>query len=163
MGRVKAKKQNEDEKFVYFIFSSDDMFVKVGITTDLSKRLSSIQNGCPTPLRLGGYVKFDNVKEATKYERMIIDKFGDINAHGEWFKHTPEISQWIRDNSLPISIEGVGGSNRSGRKSLSPLGTVIRDHFSYRPEMREKVLRLRNKRLLSKACCQGIENYIEDE
>lgn len=68
---------------VYFIESGQH--IKIGLTTDVNKRLNTLQTGSPHPLRVVDTIEFENKKMAQLFERAFHDSFHSKRAEGEWF------------------------------------------------------------------------------
>ena len=81
------------EGCVYFIGNLEHKWVKIGRTINLSKRLSSIQTGCPCLLEILGYIKS---KDATKLEKQMHRKFNRSKIHGEWYVLSKDIMEFIQ-------------------------------------------------------------------
>ncbi|MCI3279127.1 GIY-YIG nuclease family protein [Streptomyces cylindrosporus] len=70
-----------DERWVYAVSSeTDPRAIKIGVATDIPRRLRSLQVGCPSPILLrwserGGY----------PLERHLHNTFADRRISGEWF------------------------------------------------------------------------------
>ena len=79
---------------VYFV-SGDDQFIKIGFTTDLKKRIASLNTASPRALRVR--LVLDGSLEL---EQELHTKFSRYRANGEWFHFSEEIRQYIEDNSL---------------------------------------------------------------
>jgi hypothetical protein len=80
------------EGCVYFIGNLEHKWVKIGRTINLSKRLSSIQTGCPCLLEILGYIKS---KDANKLEKQMHRKFNRSKMHGEWYVLSKDIMEFI--------------------------------------------------------------------
>lgn len=69
--------------FVYIIQLGDTNVYKIGITNDLSRRLSQLQSKCPIPLtivhRWWGH-------DFQAFEKALHLKFSSQRIRGEWFK-----------------------------------------------------------------------------
>lgn len=61
--------------------------IKIGFTTDLIKRLRTIQTSCPAPVRLIAVIRGDR-----ETERWWHDELRPFRAHGEWFHCGPEVA-----------------------------------------------------------------------
>ncbi len=66
--------------------------VKVGITTDVEKRLKSIQTGSPRRLFLGAYLSTPNREIALAMESCFHEIFDAHRMSGEWFDMEPAIA-----------------------------------------------------------------------
>jgi hypothetical protein len=73
---------------VYFIEGDD--FIKIGFTQSLRARLKSLQKGSPIPLKVLCSIKGGKLREAAFHET-----FAHLRAHGEWFKATKELRDYI--------------------------------------------------------------------
>ena len=81
--------------FVYFAVTGDDIrskYIKIGYTgADPHARISSLQTGCPTDLRMMGYM-FGNLR----MERQIHSLLRDYRSSGEWFLYSWPVLVVIR-------------------------------------------------------------------
>lgn len=75
--------------FVYFIDDGRGA-IKIGWAKDPSVRLAQLQTGSPVRLRLLGIVP--GVKSL---ERDVHRRFGGLRLHGEWFKQSPSLLEFI--------------------------------------------------------------------
>lgn len=73
----------EKKRFIYFITSGE--FTKVGMTTDLQKRLLSFQAGNPHEMTLSHYRSVPS-SLANQVERLIHQKLGAHSVGREWFR-----------------------------------------------------------------------------
>jgi len=81
----KLKKLNS---CIYFV--SDGEYIKIGITDNIFKRLSSLQNGNPRNLELLGIYS-----GGIKTEKAVHKKFKSLSCRGEWFKYHADIINHI--------------------------------------------------------------------
>lgn len=77
-----------DGASVYFVRSGD--LVKIGHSLNVTKRLSALQIGSPVPLELWHVVKGQRSLEKELHERFSADR-----AHGEWFRVSPAITEYV--------------------------------------------------------------------
>jgi hypothetical protein len=84
--------------FVYFVQSGDDGLIKIGYTSDIRKRISSIKTCTPTPIKLLGYIEGDYLTE-----RELHKKFKKYNSRGEWFTCTKEIIDYINEVNIRMT------------------------------------------------------------
>lgn len=85
---------------VYVIQQGDDGPLKIGVTTDVRKRMRSLQTGSPHPLRLVAIFDGNKLDEQKAH-----DRFAPHALSGEWFKPVPEILRFAREcaaGSAPI-------------------------------------------------------------
>ena len=96
---------NRNQPLVYFFaksnFGDDEPdFIKIGFSTDLLNRLTTLQTGNEAPIREIGVIPFDTEDEARSEEERIHSHFGAFRAQGEWFYATPRIIQYIQDYAV---------------------------------------------------------------
>jgi len=84
----KWQTENKHGKVTYFVRSF--RYVKIGSTTNLKVRLHHLVGQLATP------VEFLGICDIPELE--LHDKFGSLRHHGEWFKLTPKLKRFIRDN-----------------------------------------------------------------
>lgn len=77
------------DEYVYFLAHKD--LVKIGYSADIKHRVRSIQTMSPVPLTLLGFIPGDK-----RIEQNIHRRFAHLWSHGEWFKLTPELNQFIK-------------------------------------------------------------------
>lgn len=80
--------------FVYFI-TSEDKYVKIGMTYNVEKRLHSFNIGTPHKLSKHYKIKTESFNQAKKIEYYLHIKFKDFNIQGEWFEFNKEIKNFI--------------------------------------------------------------------
>lgn len=89
------KPSNSLPHYLYFFFGTVDhkwnrnewMFVKVGVASNVNRRLVSYQTHCPIPFHTGLKVALPNAEGARKLESAIL-KDGELRGYssqGEWF------------------------------------------------------------------------------
>ncbi len=72
---------------VYFIAENengnyDSLRIKIGLSKNISKRLSQLQTGSPYKLKLMGWIESDNDKAL---EHELHKKYSSRNMYLEWF------------------------------------------------------------------------------
>lgn len=82
------------DSVVYFIQAESGGPIKIGYTSDIRTRVSSLSASSPTPLRV-----LATVPGGAAVERSLHLRFRRLRQHGEWF--TP-------DADLIAYIEGIG-------------------------------------------------------
>ncbi|RAI42814.1 GIY-YIG nuclease family protein [Rhodoplanes roseus] len=82
---------------IYFISAGD--LVKIGYTENVEVRLKTIQKYSPTKLEL--IATFDDKTQMD--EVRLHRQFDHCRAHGEWFRFTDEIREYIALNG-PLSL-----------------------------------------------------------
>lgn len=88
--RKQIRKAVPREPVVYFIVSRQLNLVKIGTTTDVDRRIATMQTGSPSRLELLGTILGD--AETESYLHIM---FAEYRAHGEWFHYSEEIQGYI--------------------------------------------------------------------
>lgn len=89
---------------IYFVQCQQTKLVKIGYAKDPWMRLSNMQVGCPTYLKMVALVRKPKTYEAELHER-----FATHRHHGEWFNPDPELlaltkeyaDEYERTKSIP--------------------------------------------------------------
>jgi Meiotically up-regulated gene 113 len=87
--QASRKKKKAEKSVVYFIQGGNA--IKIGYTTDLKSRLSSMQTDCPLPL-----VVLKTMPGGRPTETLLHEKFASARKSGEWFEPTIELIQYIK-------------------------------------------------------------------
>ncbi|WP_245286369.1 GIY-YIG nuclease family protein [Bradyrhizobium sp. WSM1417] len=77
---------------IYFILCQATGRVKCGVANDPRARLSGLQVGSPTPLKLIAEIDGDDAKE-----KLIHRRLDPWHIHGEWFHYVPDVCGIIVD------------------------------------------------------------------
>lgn len=85
--------------FVYFVEACGVGAVKIGYTGHLESRLSGIQSHCPVQVLLLGYVVGSRADE-----RALHTQFHHLRLHGEWFRLTTELREFIEQKASPVKL-----------------------------------------------------------
>lgn len=85
---------------VYLIRSGK--FIKIGMTTDIRRRIETLQIGNPIKLVLVGLIP-----GGTRAERHFQDRFGEGLHRGEWFKITPDLKAFIDQELIALNETAV--------------------------------------------------------
>lgn len=91
-GRRAHRRKNKPVGFVYFIEAEETGLIKIGHATNPNSRMKSIQGMSPVKLRLIGYTPGSIADEKALHERFGIDR-----SHGEWFRYSRQISDYIQE------------------------------------------------------------------
>lgn len=76
---------------LYFIaMDGPERFIKIGIASDITTRLSNIQASCPYPIRL-----LVAVDAAWHLERSLHRRFSDLHVMGEWFRDADDLAELV--------------------------------------------------------------------
>lgn len=82
---------------VYFIADDFDGPVKIGISSNIDRRIPQLQTGNPRPLKLMGFIKTETREEDFELEREFHKIYRVKNISGEWFcLHPNEVLDAIR-------------------------------------------------------------------
>jgi len=125
-------------------------FHKIGVANDLSKRMQSIQTGCPLKIALVGTLKCKSRAQAFDIERRLHLFHDQYKTHGEWFALHGSwaealdrlVKEWPISNDLEEILSRresrVGESNPN---ALIPL-TALRQEREETKILRAKVIQL---------------------
>lgn len=124
---------NQNQPLVYFIgksnFGDDEPdFIKIGYTTELSRRVENIQTSCESEISVMGVIPFDTKEEAISKERDIHLLFRSFRSYREWFYATSRIIQYIEDYAVQYTeLFTVGTSPLSDEDVIESDGPPIQD------------------------------------
>ena len=94
-------------KNIYLV--EGDGLYKIGISASPDKRLKSLQNSSPTPLKM--IYTSEQTQGAIHIERVIHDEFSHSHSHGEWFElDSKEVGDVIQSIQREISEFSTGQS-----------------------------------------------------
>ncbi len=112
---------------VYFLeaVGCSPAVVKIGVSSFVLARISSLQTGMPFKLRLIGYVTYPTDTAARSAESKLHKKFKAKRLEGEWFELTPKIR---------ASIMAMVGNSAS-----IPLPTIKLPEFPTEPNYQAMV------------------------
>ena len=91
---------------VYFVQGVDGGRIKIGTSSDLLSRLSSLQASSPIDLRLLGLLENDQ-RATPPTERALHERFADLRAHGEWFEPGDDLVSYIHAETASIDLSIV--------------------------------------------------------
>lgn len=83
-------------KGVYFLLDGSGR-VKIGVTNDVSRRMSGVQTGCSTELSLIRFIE----GAGPKVERWLHRKFSAHRVQGEWFNFSDEMMEVTPPDEVP--------------------------------------------------------------
>jgi hypothetical protein len=86
-----------DKRCVYFIQAVDGGLIKIGISDDVKHRLRGMQSNCPLELRLVATIP----KGGASLEYELHETFKVDWVHGEWFKPSLALCNFIRSKAVP--------------------------------------------------------------
>ena len=79
-------------KFVYFIQCGDDGPIKIGVASDLDKRLAGLQTANHQELFLLGFIP---TADAEEMEEFLHVQFDEARVRGEWFEPSRRLLDYI--------------------------------------------------------------------
>lgn len=88
--------------YIYFIESGG--LIKIGITENLWARVYNLALSSAHKIFLKGYIEVDN-DILYAGERAIHAKFDSIRAHGEWFRPSDDLYEFIKIKSISDGSE----------------------------------------------------------
>lgn len=96
-------RQYDSRCFVYFIGDPRRKVVKIGVSTDVSRRLTAIQTGYPYPLSILCVIPGDEVLES-ELQRI----FAPMRTNGEWFRYDGRLRAYIGTVNAELFARVVG-------------------------------------------------------
>lgn len=75
---------------IYFIVDDYDGPIKIGISKNVDKRLSTLQTGNPRELKLMAWIVTQGKSEDHETEQKLHRFFSEYRVRGEWFSLTPD-------------------------------------------------------------------------
>jgi hypothetical protein len=92
---------------------------KIGVTTDVKKRLKTIQTSCPNKIILYRRFWFPNMKSARTIEGGFHATQKHLKTNGEWFNIPPETASQIIQLHLKLMFEFYTDCLSSDEKLLA--------------------------------------------
>jgi hypothetical protein len=87
--RSNEPRQTQPNRVVYF--AKVGQFIKIGVTANLGKRLSSLKGGSPDPdMKL-----LATVQGNFQTEQALHQRFRKYRRHGEWFRYEGQLKEHI--------------------------------------------------------------------
>ena len=83
--------QLEEESVVYFIKCKETGLIKIGYTTDITKRVSGVRKDRGNPVELLGTIK----KNGRQLEQILHIRFMKSRHKGEWFNPTEDLVDFV--------------------------------------------------------------------
>lgn len=102
---------------VYFVVACGSRrWMKIGLSDDVDKRLTTLQDCCPMDLRVAAILRFPRRFDAQQAESCLHAMFRSTRVRPkakrcEWLNITPELRELVRaikrgENVLPLIYEG---------------------------------------------------------
>lgn len=92
----------EDGQLVYFLRMGEDGPVKIGISSDVKKRVKTLQTAIPYELKLLGAIP-----GGARAEAFLHQLFDSYRLKGEWFTADPVLLSFLTDLVKARSESGV--------------------------------------------------------
>lgn len=70
---------------VYFIQPRSGGLIKIGVTSDIDRRLKELQTGQAAELRVVHKIVFDKRAIAERVEQLLHSRYAQYRSNGEWF------------------------------------------------------------------------------
>ena len=103
IAEVKSKSEGMPLTGVYFLASKGSGYIKIGFSSQLSRRIDEIKGSSPEPLEL-----LHTIPDASlDIESTLHNKFQHLRTGGEWFEGSQELLQYI--DSLKKSEAVIAG------------------------------------------------------
>ena len=87
-------KASDKGGYLYVVESQEKH--KIGITKNISNRISTLKASMPHPMKLIYGTEIENCREI---EKVLHEKFKDKRTHGEWFTLTKEDIEYIKTST----------------------------------------------------------------
>jgi hypothetical protein len=86
------------QEFIYVVGCGDPTeYVKIGRASDLGRRVSQLQTGCPYKLTLLGWME---TQQAERDEQRLHTKYQRFRESGEWFFFSKEIREFVLSDEV---------------------------------------------------------------
>lgn len=105
---------------VYAIRGIKTNLIKIGVTSvvDVRKRMKILQVGSPDILEIIGILTTPDGMTDYKYEIDIHYRFRALRHHGEWFRSSPTLLNYIDRNSSAALLAAVNNSRQPREKRV---------------------------------------------
>jgi hypothetical protein len=90
----KSGKITVSRPIIYFIASDEAQRFKIGVTSDLERRLMQMRIDSPTPLYIYGFFDVFYPRRGFEIEKALHLEFMSHHSHGEWF-HLNGSTKWM--------------------------------------------------------------------
>lgn len=143
-----------DFRVIYFIKAKELNRVKIGMTTNLTRRMTAFKIASPVELEL---LKIMRANEVYQSDADIHDLFPHLRVHGEWFHLTQELQHFI-DNlttQLPILKEHKVALYTQNLQQLEEKITLLQQHLDRKDELIESLTKEVGR--LQKECMQLVK------
>lgn len=105
--------------YVYFVQGETTELIKIGITSqDINLRIMDMQCGSPDRLTLLGIM----CVKSRVVEKVLHKHFASTRVHGEWFRPSPELLEYIAEYTRRTQQEARTRTMiRKGANGLEPM------------------------------------------
>ena len=129
-------------------------YFKVGITSDIAKRVCGVQTGCPLRISRVWAIMVGGNGHAQSVESAMHSKLSAFHSHGEWFAMETDSLDHKRAMNEAMAFGASLASGQSGAKwrklEVPDLKAAVREAAAEDAEVR----RARSKRAANKALIQ---------
>jgi len=122
---------------IYFAQDTLTLSIKIGHTWGegtaleaIERRISAFQTGCPSKIIPLAYMEGCKTKEHALHER-----FREYRLEREWFKNTPELIRFIKENAVSLEniekkrVTRTPGENKKRRETLGVSQADLASHI----------------------------------
>jgi hypothetical protein len=100
------KKDLKEKPVLYFFRLIGTDFYKVGISSQLRRRLLGISSANPHKIHLLKILEFNSIEDAEEFESIVLESLKAYSVKGEWLKFDETISEMVQKiNSKKDAIE----------------------------------------------------------
>lgn len=95
-----ARPKRRPSECVYFIQAKTVGLIKIGITTDVVRRMCTLQVGSPDVLEL---LSVEPSDDPAALESSLHGRFWQERAHGEWFRPSATLMAYVTENGMSLA------------------------------------------------------------
>lgn len=107
--------------FIYIVGDNTGR-VKIGVTNNVRKRVSSLNTGRSTPLSVLGVMA-----GTIEQEKALHAKFNALHVRGEWFRRSPEIDEFVAQCEVFDPVRHVVQPDARGRVHNEEAKVLLRE------------------------------------
>lgn len=100
--RAPLIQSDSDRRGVYVVHAEGTDRYKIGIASNLRRRLASLRAMSPVPLKLVLFIERRNRRDCSKHERDLHLRFAGSRLHGEWFAGSPDLIAFLELNGACV-------------------------------------------------------------
>src|ERR1700731_2369046 len=139
-----------------YVITCGSSFVKVGVASNISKRLKALQTGAPLPLKLFDSVRVESAQLAYRYEYLVHRKLARFATTGEWFRIAPA-------EAMAVLTSVIAGPPKNTNAELEREAARVFRNLLTCPHCNHKAFtRLANKAIFAgRFRCTGCNRSVE--